>query len=170
MQRLRALQQLRLQLQQPWGSARWMAAQAAPAQQDDMIEVTVNGKAVKVAKGSNVYQACEAGGVDVPRCAPRRRASQLRRQAARRSQYLQQIAGWHIKAAAPQTRPNWARTPAPTSGRRAELQSWPLTARPPSRSRRRFCYHQRLSIAGNCRMCLVEVRAGLARPAPPQRG
>ena len=21
----------------------------------------------------------------------------------------------------------------------------------------RFCYHQRLSIAGNCRMCLVEV-------------
>lgn len=22
---------------------------------------------------------------------------------------------------------------------------------------RRFCYHQRLSIAGNCRMCLVEV-------------
>lgn len=22
----------------------------------------------------------------------------------------------------------------------------------------RFCYHERLSIAGNCRMCLVEVR------------
>jgi ferredoxin len=22
----------------------------------------------------------------------------------------------------------------------------------------RFCYHQRLSVAGNCRMCLVEVR------------
>ena len=21
----------------------------------------------------------------------------------------------------------------------------------------RFCYHQRLSVAGNCRMCLVEV-------------
>jgi len=28
----------------------------------------------------------------------------------------------------------------------------------------RFCYHQRLSVAGNCRMCLVEVRkAGLGR-------
>ena len=25
----------------------------------------------------------------------------------------------------------------------------------------RFCYHERLSIAGNCRMCLVEV-AGIA--------
>ena len=24
----------------------------------------------------------------------------------------------------------------------------------------RFCYHERLSIAGNCRMCLVEVQGG----------
>ena len=24
----------------------------------------------------------------------------------------------------------------------------------------RFCYHERLSIAGNCRMCLVEVKGG----------
>ena len=24
----------------------------------------------------------------------------------------------------------------------------------------RFCYHERLSIAGNCRMCLVEVKPG----------
>ncbi len=30
----------------------------------------------------------------------------------------------------------------------------------------RFCYHERLSIAGNCRMCLVEVVA--ARPSPWQ--
>ena len=28
----------------------------------------------------------------------------------------------------------------------------------------RFCYHERLSIAGNCRMCLVEVK-----PGPPTR-
>ncbi|GAA3272056.1 hypothetical protein GCM10020258_47840 [Sphingomonas yabuuchiae] len=28
----------------------------------------------------------------------------------------------------------------------------------------RFCYHERLSIAGNCRMCLVEVK-----PGPPSR-
>jgi NADH dehydrogenase (ubiquinone) Fe-S protein 1 len=37
----------------------------------------------------------------------------------------------------------------------------------------RFCYHQRLSIAGNCRMCLVEVTkspkpvASCAMPAMP---
>jgi NADH-quinone oxidoreductase subunit G len=29
----------------------------------------------------------------------------------------------------------------------------------------RFCYHERLSIAGNCRMCLVEVKPG---PPTPQ--
>ena len=29
----------------------------------------------------------------------------------------------------------------------------------------RFCYHERLSIAGNCRMCLVEVRPGPPKPA-----
>ncbi|MXO59577.1 NADH-quinone oxidoreductase subunit G [Altererythrobacter salegens] len=28
----------------------------------------------------------------------------------------------------------------------------------------RFCYHERLSIAGNCRMCLVEVRPGPPKP------
>ena len=28
----------------------------------------------------------------------------------------------------------------------------------------RFCYHERLAIAGNCRMCLVEVKPG-PRPA-----
>ena len=27
-----------------------------------------------------------------------------------------------------------------------------------------FCYHERLSIAGNCRMCLVEVKPGLPKP------
>ena len=37
----------------------------------------------------------------------------------------------------------------------------------------RFCYHERLSIAGNCRMCLVEVAPGrpsrrrAARCPPP---
>jgi predicted molibdopterin-dependent oxidoreductase YjgC len=39
----------------------------------------------------------------------------------------------------------------------------------------RFCYHSRLSIAGNCRMCLVEVEkspkpvASCAMPALPGR-
>jgi NADH-quinone oxidoreductase subunit G len=37
----------------------------------------------------------------------------------------------------------------------------------------RFCYHERLAIAGNCRMCLVEVKPGrpsrrrAARCRPP---
>src|SRR3979490_3116698 len=28
----------------------------------------------------------------------------------------------------------------------------------------RFCYHERLSIAGNCRMCLVELKPGPPKP------
>ena len=28
----------------------------------------------------------------------------------------------------------------------------------------RFCYHERLSIAGNCRMCLVQVAPGPPKP------
>jgi len=38
----------------------------------------------------------------------------------------------------------------------------------------RFCYHERLKIAGNCRMCLVQVNGGLklmascAAPAAPK--
>ena len=28
----------------------------------------------------------------------------------------------------------------------------------------RFCYHERLAIAGNCRMCLVEVKPGPPKP------
>ena len=31
----------------------------------------------------------------------------------------------------------------------------------------RFCFHERLSIAGNCRMCLVEVSAGRRSRRPP---
>jgi len=71
MRRLRALQALQRHTEQRLSSSlqvqRWMSAQPAPAQQDDMIEVTVNGSPVKIAKGSNVLQACEAAGVDVPR-------------------------------------------------------------------------------------------------------
>ncbi len=29
----------------------------------------------------------------------------------------------------------------------------------------RFCYHERLSVAGNCRMCLIEVKGGPPKPA-----
>src|ERR1700752_4106507 len=29
----------------------------------------------------------------------------------------------------------------------------------------RFCYHERLSIAGNCRMCLIEVKGGPPKPS-----
>jgi hypothetical protein len=34
---------------------------------------------------------------------------------------------------------------------------------------RRFCYHHRLSIAGNCRMCLVEVGAAAYRRSTEQQ-
>lgn len=71
--------------------ARTFSAPAIP----DAVEVTVDGKPVRVPKGSSVMEACDAAGVDIPR----------------------------------------------------------------------FCYHQRLSVAGNCRMCLVEVRE-----AYPNRG
>jgi len=69
MQRLRALQLLRPLAEQPGSSLqaqRWMAAQPAPAD-DNNLEVVVNGQHVKVPKGYNVLQACEAAGVDVPR-------------------------------------------------------------------------------------------------------
>ena len=45
---------------------RGLAAQTA-LQDDNMLEVTVNGEQVKVPKGYNVLQACEAAGVDIPR-------------------------------------------------------------------------------------------------------
>ncbi|KAI9015171.1 G subunit of NADH dehydrogenase, partial [Gaertneriomyces semiglobifer] len=67
------------------------------------VQVTVNGKAIKVEEGVAVIQACEQAGVDIPR----------------------------------------------------------------------FCYHERLSVAGNCRMCLVEVErspkpvASCAMPVMP---
>src|SRR5579859_4196178 len=59
-----------------------------------MAKVTVDGIEVEVPNGSNVLQACEAAGKEIPR----------------------------------------------------------------------FCYHERLSIAGNCRMCLVEVKPGPPKP------
>lgn len=76
---------------------------ASAAAKEEVIEVSVDGQPVKVAKGVTVLQACETAGLDIPR----------------------------------------------------------------------FCYHPRLSIAGNCRMCLVEVEktpkpvASCAMPALP---
>ncbi|GAB4823947.1 hypothetical protein N2152v2_010993 [Parachlorella kessleri] len=106
MQRLRALRALQSRVQ-PACTLRGYAAAAepaaAPAPPPDTIEVTVDGQKVTIPKGSNVIQACDAAGVDIPR----------------------------------------------------------------------FCYHERLSIAGNCRMCLVEVEkspkpvASCAMPAAP---
>lgn len=70
MQRLRALQRVSRRGTE-WSRvpSRPMAAQAAPEPVDDgKIEVIVDGKPVRVPKGSNVLQACDAAGVDVPRC------------------------------------------------------------------------------------------------------
>jgi NADH-quinone oxidoreductase subunit G len=59
-----------------------------------MVKLTVDGQQIDVASGSNVLQACEQAGREIPR----------------------------------------------------------------------FCYHERLSVAGNCRMCLVEVKPGPPKP------
>jgi NADH-quinone oxidoreductase subunit G len=59
-----------------------------------MVKVTVDGIDVEVPAGSNVLQACEAAGKEIPR----------------------------------------------------------------------FCYHERLSVAGNCRMCLVEIEKAPPKP------
>ena len=59
-----------------------------------MAKVTVDGIVVEVPNGSNVLQACEAAGKEIPR----------------------------------------------------------------------FCYHERLSVAGNCRMCLVEIEKAPPKP------
>lgn len=81
MQRLKALQRLASRAKHPScfsgkieGSMvdtqmhRCFAAQPDAASPDeDLIEVIVNGRPVSVPKGSNVLQACEAGGVDIPR-------------------------------------------------------------------------------------------------------
>jgi hypothetical protein len=80
MQRLKALQRLASRAKHPSSfsgkndisladSYRCFAAQpdAASSADEDLIEVIVNGRPVSVPKGSNVLQACEAGGVDIPR-------------------------------------------------------------------------------------------------------
>lgn len=80
MQRLKALQRLATRAKHPSSfpgkngvslqeSYRCFAAQpdAASSADEDLIEVIVNGRPVSVPKGSNVLQACEAGGVDIPR-------------------------------------------------------------------------------------------------------
>lgn len=48
--------------------ARSLASTPAPAPASDGIECTVNGKTVTIPKGSNVMAACDAAGVDIPRC------------------------------------------------------------------------------------------------------
>jgi NADH-quinone oxidoreductase subunit G len=59
-----------------------------------MVKLTIDGQEIEVVAGSNVLQACEQAGREIPR----------------------------------------------------------------------FCYHERLSVAGNCRMCLVEVKPGPPKP------
>ena len=48
------------------GSGLLQSAQPAPAA--DTIEVFVNDEPVQIAKGASVLQACDAAGIDIPRC------------------------------------------------------------------------------------------------------
>lgn len=50
-------------------AARFFHASTA-VQADDQIECKVNGESVHVPKGSTVMQACDAAGIDIPRCKP----------------------------------------------------------------------------------------------------
>ena len=63
MQALRRLQRL----PQAWHQQAQRCMAAQPAVADDLVEVTVDGQQVKVVRGSNVLQACEEAGVDIPR-------------------------------------------------------------------------------------------------------
>jgi hypothetical protein len=72
---LRSSVRQRASLQQLWGCLRSVqttagaSQQAAPAQQaSDTIEVFVNDEPVQIVKGSTVLQACDAAGIDIPRC------------------------------------------------------------------------------------------------------
>jgi len=72
---LRSSVRQRASLQQLWSCLRSVQTSAgasqpaAPAQQaSDTIEVFVNDEPVQIAKGSTVLQACDAAGIDIPRC------------------------------------------------------------------------------------------------------
>ena len=56
-------------------SSRSYAAGAAEPAPQDTIEVFVNGESTQVVKGSTVLHACEAAGIDIPRCCPGRNVS-----------------------------------------------------------------------------------------------
>lgn len=56
-------------LGRPADGAQPFSAQAAP-KQEDLVPVFVDGKQVNVPKGASVLQACDAAGIDIPRCAP----------------------------------------------------------------------------------------------------
>jgi NADH dehydrogenase (ubiquinone) Fe-S protein 1 len=73
---LRSSVRQRASLQQLWGCLRSVqtsagaSQQPAPAQASDTIEVFVNDEPVNIPKGSTVLQACDAAGIDIPRCVP----------------------------------------------------------------------------------------------------
>lgn len=62
------LQQLILQGARCIATSAGALQQAAP-QPADTIEVFVNDEPVQIPKGSSVLQACDAAGIDIPRCA-----------------------------------------------------------------------------------------------------
>lgn len=99
--------------------------QQQPAAHADTIEVFVNDQAYQIPKGSSVMQACDAAGVDIPRCST------------------------------PKISCKTVSVGSETCGGKA-CSCTPETQTDLLPNLRRFCYHQRLSIAGNCRMCLVE--------------
>lgn len=141
---LRSSVRQRASLQQLWGCLRSVqttagaSQQAAPAQQaSDTIEVFVNDEPVQIAKGSTVLQACDAAGIDIPRC-------DLLLLGHLQQQHSRYMPLSRVHAASNHVA--WPQSLVTSTGLKQLLACCC-----------RFCYHHRLSIAGNCRMCLVEV-------------
>jgi len=105
-------------------------APPAPPPNPDLVEVFVDGQPLSVPRNFTVIQACDAAGVDIPRCVHRE------------NMCAQTLTLLHVSMHT-------------LLFRACQVHTLPTL----EKHMRRFCYHQRLSIAGNCRMCLVEVRA-----------
>ena len=105
----------------------------------------MNGETVQVPKGSTVMQACDAAGIDIPRCAARCLALHQCWLLEPQCPALTACAKTQQVLHCCVSKDSLALLHTPIFGISSGL---PLC---------RFCYHQKLSIAGNCRMCLVEV-------------
>jgi NADH dehydrogenase (ubiquinone) Fe-S protein 1 len=116
------------------------AAPAPPPPPPDTVTVTVDGKSVVVPKGINVLQARPGRALRGAARPPARLPGACAQARARVRCVSDPSACAHTRAR--------VRSLSPAAPQACEAAGVDVP---------RFCYHSRLSIAGNCRMCLVEV-------------